>query len=113
MASTELCFNCHRYDTYANNGASNAVKGYSRFNPSTVSNGHTFHVGDKRYPCFACHESHGSTTRPSLIATGRSPGINNYTQTVNGGTCSPTCHEAKSYTINYARKPAGLFIGSP
>jgi hypothetical protein len=101
--TTELCFDCHRYDTYANNSASNAVQGYSRFNPPTFSTGHGYHVGNKRYPCYGCHETHGSSTLPALMVVGRSPGLNAYTQTANGGTCTPTCHSQKSYTINYAR----------
>jgi len=103
MSSAEICFVCHRYDTYANNNASDTVKGYSRFNPPTWNRGHTFHVGAKQYPCYACHDSHGSTTKPALIAIGRNPGLNNYTQSSNGGTCYPTCHGSETYTINYAR----------
>jgi predicted CXXCH cytochrome family protein len=103
MASNEICFNCHKYDTYANNNASSTVKGYSRFNPPTHSEGHTFHVGARRYPCYACHDSHGSTTRPHLIVTGRAPGIRSYTETSTGGSCSPTCHGSETYRINYAR----------
>jgi predicted CXXCH cytochrome family protein len=103
MASTELCFDCHAYNTYANNNSSNAVKGYSRFNPPQTSQGHTYHVGSRQYPCYACHESHGSATQSFLIATGRSPGITNYSRSTNGGTCWPTCHSAKSYAVNYPR----------
>ncbi|MBI4522603.1 MAG: hypothetical protein HY695_02190 [Deltaproteobacteria bacterium] len=103
MFSTELCFECHRYDTYANKDAGNTIKGYSRFNPPTFEKGHAFHVGDRRYPCYACHDSHGSTTRPHLIITGRNPGINSYTETSTGGTCSPTCHSSQTYNINYSR----------
>lgn len=103
MSSAELCFDCHRYDVYANDSASNTVKGYSRFNPPAWDRGHTRHVGGDRYPCYACHESHGSTTKPHLIVTGRSPGLTNYTQTATGGTCYPTCHGSETYTINYPR----------
>ncbi len=103
MASTELCFDCHRYDTYANDGASNTVTGYSRFNPPGFRQGHAYHVGNRQYPCYACHDSHGSTTKPTLIVTGRNPGLNSYTQTPGGGTCAPTCHGTKTYTINYPR----------
>ncbi|HBO70248.1 MAG TPA: hypothetical protein DD658_09025 [Deltaproteobacteria bacterium] len=103
MSSTELCFDCHRYDTYANNNATNTIKGYSRFNPPAFSQGHTYHVGSRRYPCYACHQSHGSAARPGLIVTGRSPGLNSYTQTTTGGSCSPTCHGTQTYTINYSR----------
>lgn len=102
MAQTELCFDCHNYDTYANR-SSGTAQGYSRFNPPTFLRGHTFHVDNRQQPCFACHESHASTTFPHLIVTGRTPGLNNYTETSTGGTCYPTCHASRDYTINYAR----------
>lgn len=103
MASTEECFACHRFNTYANEGASITEKGYSRFNRPTEEEGHTKHVNDHQAPCYACHDSHGSTTKPHLIVTGRTPGINSYTETATGGSCSPTCHGTKTYRINYAR----------
>jgi len=58
-------------------------------------------VGSKRYPCGACHETHGSSSQPHLIVTGRNPGLNNYTHSASGGTCYPTCHGSKTYTVNY------------
>jgi predicted CXXCH cytochrome family protein len=100
MTSGEGCFDCHNYDTYANNAASNTVKGYSRFNPPAFSQGHTYHVGSRRYPCWACHDSHGSTL-PHLIVTGRNPGLNSYTHTATGGTCAPSCHGTETYDLNY------------
>jgi hypothetical protein len=103
MAATELCFECHRFDTYANNAASSTIKGYSRFNPPATSHGHTYHVGSRRYACYSCHETHGSTTLPALMVLGRSPGILSYSQTPTGGTCTPTCHGRQSYAITYAR----------
>ncbi len=100
MASTEVCFKCHAYNTYANRDASTTQKQYSRF--YNGDNGHTFHVGDRRYSCFACHDTHGQTNRPHLIITGRSPeGIQTYTHTASGGTCSPTCHGTESYNHTY------------
>jgi predicted CXXCH cytochrome family protein len=101
--STELCFDCHRYDTYANASATVAVQGYSRYNPPSSSSGHTYHVAQKRQPCYACHESHGSAALPHLMVTGRSPGLTSYTETPTGGTCAQTCHAPRTYTINYAR----------
>ncbi len=99
----ELCFDCHRYDTYANARAAAAVQGYSRFNAPAYGNGHTLHVAQRQQPCFACHESHGSPALPHLMVTGRSPGLSGYTETLTGGTCNTTCHAARSYTINYPR----------
>lgn len=100
MAANEICFNCHRYDTYANASASSTSRAYSRFGSSS---GHGFHVGARRIPCYACHSSHASTTKRYLLVTGRSPGITTYTETTNGGTCASTCHGNQSYTVNYAR----------
>lgn len=100
MATTELCFDCHNYDTYANNSASTTVKNYSRFGGG---NGHAYHVGSRRYSCYNCHETHGATSQPNLLVTGRSPGITTYTRTANGGSCVATCHGSESYTVRYAR----------
>jgi hypothetical protein len=91
---------CHRYDTYANNSASSTLKNYSRFGSN---DGHAYHVGSRRYPCYSCHETHGATTLPNLLVTGRNPGINTYTRTANGGTCVATCHGSEGYTVAYPR----------
>lgn len=104
MSNNEICFDCHNYNTYANDQASNTVKAYSRFNPPAYNRGHTYHVGNRRYPCYACHDTHGSANQKFLLVTGRNPGLNSYTMTANGGTCAPTCHGSKTYnSINYAR----------
>jgi hypothetical protein len=103
MGSDELCFRCHDFDVYANPSASSTVRGYSRFNPPGAGKGHAEHVGEEQVPCAACHVTHGSTTQPGLIVTGRSPGIGSFTSTPTGGTCAPTCHGLESYTTNYAR----------
>ncbi len=100
MPSTELCFDCHRFDTYANSSASSTIKNYSRF---AGGNGHGYHVGGRRYSCYNCHETHGATTQPNLLVTGRSPGITTYTRTTNGGSCVATCHGSESYTVAYPR----------
>jgi nitrate reductase cytochrome c-type subunit len=100
MSSGESCFDCHRYDTYANNSASSTIRNYSRF---AGGNGHTYHVGSRRYPCYACHDSHGTPGKPHLIVLGRSPGITTYTETTGGGSCRPTCHGTESYSVTYAR----------
>jgi predicted CXXCH cytochrome family protein len=100
MSSGELCFDCHRYDTYANPAASATIRNYSRF---SGGNGHAFHVGSRTRPCYACHDTHASTAQASLIVTGRNPGITTYTRTTSGGTCTPTCHGSQSYTVTYAR----------
>lgn len=107
--STELCFDCHRYGTYADGRSSSQVLGYSRFNPPQYSRGHTFHVDQRQQPCYACHESHGSPTRPHLLAAvapGRTTYMTSFTETVTSGTCTPNCHASggsRTYTTNYPR----------
>jgi predicted CXXCH cytochrome family protein len=102
-ASDEICFACHTYDVYANPGASDAVRGYSRFNRPGVDKGHAEHVGEQSVPCYACHVTHGAPSQGHLIVTGRTPGLAAFTETASGGTCQPTCHGPQSYSVNYAR----------
>ncbi|HET9951363.1 MAG TPA: cytochrome c3 family protein [Candidatus Eisenbacteria bacterium] len=103
MLPTESCFACHAYDVYANASSPASVQTYSRFNEPGAGKGHTKHVDENRVPCYACHTTHGSTTLPHLLVTGRTPGIQTITVTATGGTCSPSCHGTQSYTVNYAR----------
>lgn len=103
MSSGELCFRCHSYEVYASETATESVRQRSRFNTPGTEAGHTAHVAGNDVPCYACHVTHGSTRQPFLLATGRLPGLNDYTPTANGGTCFPTCHASQSYTVNYAR----------
>jgi predicted CXXCH cytochrome family protein len=109
MTPTDACFACHSWDTYANPAASASALAASRWNPAKEPSGHAFHVGIKGYSCWACHESHGSTLNPGLIATSgrRLPGMTSYRQTPTGGQCAATCHTAipgpHAYTVNYGR----------
>jgi predicted CXXCH cytochrome family protein len=103
MLQDESCFACHAYDVYANPTALPATLENSRFNEPGVTKGHAKHVGEAQVPCYACHTTHGSTTLPHLLVTGRSPGIQSITVTATGGTCASTCHDSQSYTVNYAR----------
>jgi predicted CXXCH cytochrome family protein len=102
MSPGNLCFSCHRYDVYGDPAASDATQRASRFNRPT-GRGHAYHVGAQSVPCYSCHVTHGSTTLPALIAAGRTPGIVIYTQSAGGGTCSPSCHASRTYSVNYAR----------
>lgn len=101
VARDELCFICHNFDTYANQAG--LFQRASRFNPPLSPNGHAFHVGQRNIPCYACHDSHGSPQYPALIITGRNPGINNFSVNASAGTCFPTCHGTRIYSINYPR----------
>lgn len=102
MTRNDLCFDCHTFDVYAEASSPADVQRASRFN-SPAAVGHAFHVGVQHVPCYSCHETHGSSRIPALIATGRMPGISSYSQNPNGGTCSPACHAPRSYTVNYSR----------
>jgi len=105
--STELCFDCHKYDTYANNDftptpplTKEIIWGYSRFNL------HIKHVVEEQVSCYSCHNSHASTSLKHLIVTGRTPGVTAYTESPNtstAGNCTSTCHAKEDYTITYAR----------
>jgi predicted CXXCH cytochrome family protein len=99
----ELCFLCHNFDTYASPLSSSFAQQASRFNPPASVKGHAFHVGQRNVPCYACHDSHGSPQFPALIVMGRNPGILSFTASGTGGTCTPTCHPARSYVVNYPR----------
>jgi predicted CXXCH cytochrome family protein len=103
MTPDEICFSCHTHDAYANPAAGATVLGYSRFNQPGATMGHAEHVGQQGVPCYACHVTHGAPNQRHLLITGRSPGIISFTESPGGGTCQPTCHDAKSYTVNYAR----------
>jgi predicted CXXCH cytochrome family protein len=103
MGPGDLCFRCHSFDTYANPNASQTQASQSRFNPPGVSEGHGFHVGDRRYTCYACHQSHGSAQNPALVVIGRTPGLRAYAQTPTGGSCTPSCHSQKTYSVAYPR----------
>jgi predicted CXXCH cytochrome family protein len=103
MTSDEACFMCHAYGVYADPGAAPEVLADSRFNPPGATGGHAQHVGANSVPCYACHATHGSAVQGHLLVEGRSPGILSFTETVDGGTCQPSCHASRSYTINYGR----------
>jgi predicted CXXCH cytochrome family protein len=93
----DLCFRCHSFATYADPFSAPYQQEDSRFGK------HVLHVGQQNIPCYACHESHGSPQFGSLIVTGRNPGLRNFSMTANGGSCLPTCHDSRFYSVNYSR----------
>jgi len=101
MTHDDICFDCHAWSVYGDAAANEAAQRSSRFNAPALA-GHAFHVGAQRIPCYACHETHGSTRNAALIAR-RIGGILSYTQTSAGGTCSSLCHAPKTYAVNYPR----------
>ena len=97
----DLCFTCHARTVYAAADAPADVQRASRFN-APASAGHAFHSGARQIACLACHDAHGSARYAALMAR-RTPGLIGYTQTIAGGTCLSTCHEPRSYSVNYGR----------
>jgi predicted CXXCH cytochrome family protein len=102
MTPAELCFSCHRFTVYADALSTGPIQQASRFN-QPASQGHAYHVGAQQVACATCHVAHGSATQPSLIATGQTPGIVIYNQNAGGGSCTPTCHTTRSWSVNYGR----------
>jgi predicted CXXCH cytochrome family protein len=92
LASNGLCFDCHSYSVYASSSTSTVG---SRWRGNSDRPGHT-HGG---YNCYACHDSHGSSTQPFLIGHT----MTTYTRTATGGTCDPSCHGSENYTVAYPR----------
>ena len=101
MPQDDICFDCHAYAVYGDPSSPVITQKASRFN-APAAQGHVFHVGSQHIPCYLCHESHGSTRFPALIAT-RLRGVTGFMQTPTGGTCSGGCHTARTYTLNYPR----------
>jgi predicted CXXCH cytochrome family protein len=93
MLPSDLCFQCHAWASYGD-PAGGLAHTASRFQ------GHASHVG-RGASCWACHESHGSTALPSLLAL-RMPGLTRYQQDDQGGSCTVTCHAATPATSRYA-----------
>lgn len=100
-ARDDLCFQCHVFAVYVESHADSVLSSASRFN-APAGSGHGYHVGVQNISCNGCHETHGSTTLPNLIAR-RMPGILSFRQTPTGGMCTSSCHAPKTYTVNYAR----------
>lgn len=98
----DACFSCHRFATYGDPNAGGSAHALSRFNAPGADKGHAGHAAEE-VPCGACHATHGSTTQPHLIVTGRLPGINSIRWSASGATCSPSCHDPESYVVNYGR----------
>ena len=101
--SGEICFDCHKYSTYADVALKETDGTYSRFGD------HSNHTDPSLvgFSCYVCHDSHGAISQPHLIVLGR--GLTEYTETSSGGSCSAPdtgCHEpviSLEYIITYER----------
>ena len=99
METFKLCFRCHIPDLVLKENG----RGLTRFRDGT-KNLHWVHVNqEKGRTCRACHEVHASK-RPAHIreavpfgSTGWMLEIN-FDQTEGGGSCTPACHQQRTYT---------------
>jgi predicted CXXCH cytochrome family protein len=103
----ELCFTCHNGDV-AKNAQTTTLTGFR----DGSRNLHFVHVNkvDRGRTCRACHEVHASK-QSHQIRDGVPFGAKGwtlkvgYTKTPNGGSCTKTCHDTKTYDRN-AKPPS-------
>ena len=105
-ASGEICFKCHNYNTYVNNGV-----GSNTLFRKGSDNLHTKHTSEQRASCYVCHDTHGSeqlhlinfdTSRVTITGTNRDS-QNAWELVGNTRTCYLACHgkshgSSESYT---------------
>jgi predicted CXXCH cytochrome family protein len=102
ISNQSLCFRCHDYTTYANNGSSTNTN----FRQGT-SNLHDLHMRGETNTCYTCHDTHGSEQLHLLnfdVNTG--VGITFYNGTNsqtswNGNSCALLCHGKDHRNITY------------
>jgi len=95
----QLCFTCHQSDLVTEESGT----GLTNFRQGD-KNLHWVHVNqEKGRTCRACHEVHASK-RPDHIRESVPFGSKgwmldiNFTKMINGGSCAPACHKAKTYS---------------
>ncbi|MCI0519680.1 MAG: S8 family serine peptidase [Chloroflexi bacterium] len=94
-ASGEICFNCHQYNTYVNNGA--AANTLFRDGGTNL---HNLHANGENAPCYVCHDTHGSEQLHLInfdVSVVTVSGVNRNSQnawefTGGSGTCFIACH---------------------
>jgi len=104
--SGEVCFKCHSYVTYVNNGtASNTL-----FRDGD-KNLHDKHTRGERAPCYICHDSHGSEQLHliNFDVSAVTIGVNRNSQNAweivgNTRTCYLSCH-GKSHSSSESYTP--------
>lgn len=105
----KLCFKCHIPDLVLKPKA----QGLTQFRDGD-KNLHWVHVNqEKGRTCRACHEVHASK-RPAHIREAVPFGTSgwlleiNFSQTAEGGSCSPGCHSTRTYTRDSLTPPTAL-----
>jgi hypothetical protein len=92
----ELCFKCHRWQTYVQKESDPATNTGFR---KGSDNQHTKHMGDfaPGVTCYTCHDVHGTNKQHlinfNLDYVTSPPGSQaSYTHNATGGSCTVTCH---------------------
>ncbi len=104
-SSQELCFRCHDYTAYANNGSA----ANTNFRDGN-QNLHDTHIRSFGGTCYMCHDTHGSE-QLHLINFDVSVAVPNtgynsqsaWAATANGGNCYLNCHNVNHNPKNYTR----------
>jgi hypothetical protein len=108
----ELCFKCHRWQTYAQKAGSVGADPISNtnFRNGTASNLHSVHLGGQARgtTCYDCHDVHGTNKQYLLnfnlaYVTAARGSQAAYTTAGAGGSCNLTCHGQKHPPTSYAR----------
>jgi len=109
-----LCFSCHLPDLVQDQSG----VGLTGFRNGDL-NLHWLHVNqEKGRTCRACHEVHAST-RPFHIREAVPYGSGgwmleiNYEQNINGGSCAPACHKARTYDRALPAESTGIAADAP
>jgi len=107
----ELCFTCHRWQTYVLFGTGADPITNTNFR-STSRNYHAEHISNmaRGATCYTCHDAHG-TNKEHLINFNRqyvTPGSGRdsqtaYVHTGTGGSCYLTCHSLSHNPLSYTR----------
>jgi len=98
----DLCYECHSYSAYFNQSTA------TRFwDDTTTTSEHKKHVGDRKEPCYACHDTHGRSDNAHLIRikeSGETTGTTSFTHNSGGGACQATCHTQPLIDYTYKHK---------
>ena len=105
----ELCFQCHRWQTYVQKDADPVSN--TGFRDGAGKNLHTRHMGHNApgVTCYVCHDVHG-TNKEHLINFDLSSVSSNfgsqgaYTHTARGGSCNLRCHGQSHNPTVYSRE---------
>ncbi|MBM3500249.1 MAG: hypothetical protein FJX74_16450 [Armatimonadetes bacterium] len=103
----ELCFKCHRWQTYVQKEADPSTNTGFRDGGDNL---HTKHMGDfaPGATCYTCHDVHG-TNKQHLInfnldyVTSPAGSQAGYAHAANGGSCVVTCHGEFHDGLTYSR----------